>query len=74
MAQRLADEALALPWEDRAALVETLLGSLNAPVAADVEHAWEHEIERRLREIDDGKVTPIDGENVFAELRARFAR
>ena len=74
MAQRIADEALTLPSDERAALVETLLVSLNAPTSAEVEQAWVTEIERRVREIDEGKVVPVDGEHVFAELRSKYAR
>jgi hypothetical protein len=51
-----------------------MLGSLNAPTAAEVEQAWAVEIERRLREIDDGTAVLVDVEQVFAELRAKYAR
>ena len=74
VAKRLADEAMSLPWEERAALIETLLSSLNAPTAADVDQAWAAEIERRLRDVDEGRVTSLPGDQVFAELRAKYAR
>ena len=74
VARRLADEALTLPWEERAALVETLLGSLNAPTAADVDAAWAAEISRRVQDVREGRVVPLSGERVFGELRAKYAR
>jgi predicted transcriptional regulator len=45
-----------------------------APPTAEVEQAWAVEIERRLREIDSGTAVVFDGEQVFAELRAKYAR
>ena len=36
----------------------------------DVENAWAAEIERRRREVREGKVQPIDGETFLRELRA----
>jgi hypothetical protein len=37
----------------------------------DVENAWAAEIERRRREVREGKVIPIAGEDFLRELRAR---
>jgi hypothetical protein len=36
------------------------------------EAAWGPELERRVREIDEGKVELIDGDRVMAELRAKY--
>jgi len=36
----------------------------------DVENAWAAEIERRRREIREGKVTLVSGEDVRRKLRA----
>jgi hypothetical protein len=36
----------------------------------DVENAWATEIERRRREIREGKVTLVSGEDVRQKLRA----
>jgi len=63
----------ALPPEDRERLVEQLLESLNEPAAAELDAAWENEIQRRLAEFDRGEVLPIDAEDVFAKAR-RIAR
>jgi len=55
--------------EDRERLVDQLLESLNEPAAAELDKAWEAEIERRLGEYDRGEVQAIDAEEVFAKAR-----
>ena len=62
-------EALKLPPEARAALAGTLLDSLDETVDRDAESAWETEIIKRLKEIDEGKVNLVP----WAEARARIA-
>ncbi|MBI3933913.1 MAG: addiction module protein [Acidobacteria bacterium] len=62
-------EALKLPPEARAALAGSLLDSLDQEVDEGAEAAWEAEIERRLSELDSGRVRPIP----WAEARRRIA-
>jgi len=61
-ASRLLQEAMKLSPEARAALAGSLLASLEGEVDADAEAAWGAEIERRIREIDQGvtKLVPWD--------------
>jgi putative addiction module component (TIGR02574 family) len=68
----ILQRALALPAEDRAILADYLLASLDGPNQKEIDAAWAEEAERRIREIDEGKVDLIDGELVMARLRARF--
>ena len=63
--------ALALPPGARAMLADHLLASLDAPNQKQIDAAWAEEIQRRIREIDEGKVEMIDGESVMRELRSR---
>lgn len=65
----LLKEALKLPPEARAALAGSLLDSLDQEVDEDAETAWHAEIDRRLKEIDSGKVKPIP----WSEARRRIA-
>ena len=44
------------------------------PSQADIDALWAAEAERRVSEIDSGKVKPIPGEQVFKELRKRLGR
>ena len=65
----LLKEALKLPPEARAALAGSLLDSLDQDVDEDAEAAWHAEIDRRLRELDSGKVKTVP----WAEARRRIA-
>lgn len=65
----LVERGRALPPQDRERLVDELLASLNEPGAAELDAAWEGEIERRLAAYDAGDVQAVDAEDVFAEAR-----
>ena len=69
-AQRIFDEALQLPTEDRADLALRLLDSMGEP-ADQVERAWIEEAKRRLAEIERGEIQTVP----WPEARERiFAR
>lgn len=72
-ADELINEAMSLPVELRARLVDELLKSLN-PSQAEIDELWAAEAERRVGDIESGKVQPIPGEQVFKELRERLGR
>jgi putative addiction module component (TIGR02574 family) len=57
-AKKLLDEALQLPPAEREALAGQLFDSLETD-DPDAEAAWQAEIERRISELDQGKVKPI---------------
>ena len=69
----LAELGKALTPDDRSRLVDLLLESLHESPIAEIEAAWEKEIDRRLAEYDRGEVQAIDAEEVFAKAR-RIAR
>ena len=76
MSRRVHDlyrEAVELSESERAELAGLLLESLEAEPDPDVELAWAQEIERRVRDLDEGKVETIPWEQVRAELHARLA-
>lgn len=64
-------DALTLSPGERAMLVDHLLSSLDGPDQKEIDAAWAKEAERRMRQIDEGKVELIDGELVMEKLRAR---
>lgn len=66
----LAQRGKALLPQDRSSLVDILLESLHEPAIAEVEAAWELEIERRLAEYDRGEVNSIDADEVFTNARS----
>ncbi len=71
---KLADQILSLPCEDRIYLVDRLLESLNAPSREEIDRIWAKEVERRIDDLDSGKVQAIPGEQVFAEIRQRLGK
>jgi putative addiction module component (TIGR02574 family) len=62
----------ALSLEDKTDLIRSLIAELGGPADAGVEAAWLQEAQRRHREVVEGKVQPVPGERVFANLRARL--
>jgi putative addiction module component (TIGR02574 family) len=69
----LLRDALSLPAEARAALVDTLLESLDdVQVDDDAEAAWRQEIYRRLQQIDGGTVRLIPWDDAKSHLWARM--
>ena len=69
IARRIADEALKLPTEARAALAGALLDSLDEEVDEDVEAAWSAEIEKRVRALADGSVKTVPWSEVRRSMR-----
>ncbi|MCB0324720.1 MAG: addiction module protein [Bdellovibrionales bacterium] len=57
--EKLYQNLLTLSDKDRAEMAASLIDSLDSVRDADVEAAWENEIERRLLEIDQGTVKMI---------------
>jgi putative addiction module component (TIGR02574 family) len=70
--KELIEEALSLPVEERALLADSLLRSLNLPNTA-IDAKWTELARTRLRDLRSGKVKPIPGDEVFAEILKRFA-
>lgn len=74
--EKIIQEVLALPPEDRARVANALRDSLDPEEESLTEEEWEaawgEELKRRLQEIDEGRAELIPAEEVFAALRARF--
>ncbi len=69
-AAELAKRGKELPREERERLIDELLESLNEPATAQLDSAWNAEIERRLAAYDRGEVQALSAEEVFAKARA----
>ncbi|MHB8253688.1 MAG: addiction module protein [Acidiferrobacter sp.] len=63
-AKEILDRALAMPEDDRAAIAERLLVSLDAKPDHNVEEAWQQEIQRRLLDIDRDGIACVPWEEV----------
>ena len=70
-AEKIA-EVLALPACDRAYLARQLIASLDPQQDADAETQWHEVIDRRSREIDDGKVSCRPVDDVVQDIRAKL--
>ncbi len=65
-------EVLALPEEDRAFLARQLIASLDDTVEADAETQWNEVIDRRSREMAEGKVDARTEEEMLRDIRTRL--
>jgi putative addiction module component (TIGR02574 family) len=73
--ERVAEEALGLSLSDRSALTRILIQTLEpepAEDAAEVQQAWQMEVEKRVDEILSGCVKTVPAEEIFAKLRAKY--
>ena len=65
-------DAVDLPVEDRALVVDSLLRSLNPP-DPEIDKQWVVVAQRRLEDLRSGRVKSVSGEEVFAKIRQRFS-
>ena len=70
--KELVEEVESLPIEERVAVVDGLLRTLNSP-DPEIDKEWIAVAKRRLSELRSGKVSAIPGEEVFARIKERFA-
>lgn len=62
--EELLNEALQLPENERAEVAARLIESLDRDKEAEVDAAWAAEIERRCAELDAGRTTTSNWEDV----------
>ena len=71
--EAVAREAIELPRHQRLALARLLLELDDPGSDADVETAWEGEIQARLRAVKEGRVQGIPYDEVLARVDRRLA-
>jgi putative addiction module component (TIGR02574 family) len=71
-AEKIAAEALALTNEERAFLAHELIISLDPQIHPDAEAEWSDVIDRRSREIAEGKVHCRPVEEVVRDIRSKL--
>ena len=69
-ARKIESQALQLPPKERARLAQRLIASLDPESDRDAEQVWLQEAERRLDELESGKVAGIPAEQVFRKARS----
>lgn len=65
-------DALALSELERAELARDLVASLDGPADSDASTAWDIELCRRINEIESGKATLLEPDDVLAQVRTRL--
>jgi putative addiction module component (TIGR02574 family) len=67
----LIAEAVSLPIEERALVIDSLLRSLNTP-ESEIDTKWAAVAKHRLQQLKSGEITAISGDDVFKKIEARF--
>jgi putative addiction module component (TIGR02574 family) len=66
--EAVLDSALKLPSKDRARIAAELIASLDGIPDAGAEAAWDAEVERRIEQVEQGKVQLLGWNDVKAEV------
>jgi len=72
-AKDLEREAESLPLEERVALADSILRTLNRPDPV-MDERWLTVAKRRLEELRSGRVQAVDGDEVFSKANERLHR
>jgi putative addiction module component (TIGR02574 family) len=67
-------EAVQLPPDQRLALANRILMSVEPEISADVDAAWDFEIRERITRYDAGGTRSVPASEVFAEVDRRLRR
>ena len=70
---KLFQEALSLPSHLRSVLIDKLIESLNVPIDKEIDESWSMEAEKRVDEVNSGKIKSIPGEKVIKDIHDRFS-
>jgi putative addiction module component (TIGR02574 family) len=65
----LLKRALPLPIEERAALASSLLDTLEAREES-VQEAWDHEVTRRMKDLEAGRAITVSWQELHRQLLA----
>lgn len=71
--KKMYSQIVSLPIEDRVALTDSLLKSLNQ-TKDDIDKKWISVATKRLEEIRKGSVIAIDGQKVFERIEKKFSK
>jgi putative addiction module component (TIGR02574 family) len=67
---KLTQQVLDLPLDQRSELAEKLLESLDELAPEELEQVWAAEAERRFQAFEDGRIDAVDGTVVHREIVA----
>lgn len=64
----IGEEARGLPYGERTELIERLIADAANDIDPEIEKAWGDEAIRRIKEVEEGKVKLIPGEEAMARV------
>jgi putative addiction module component (TIGR02574 family) len=70
----ILEAARDLPLDLKLELLDKLNESINFPLDPEVEASWNEEIDKRIMEIDTGKVKPISYEDLMTKIKAKVKK
>jgi len=70
--EEITKTALQLPTKQRIALAGFLLETEDISSDPEVDAAWEHEIQERIKAVDSGSVIGVSYQNVMLEAEKRL--
>ena len=62
-----------LPIDLKIEVIDRLLESIS-PSQSEIDELWKVEVERRIDEVESGKIKTISSDKVFAKFRERFGK
>ncbi len=71
-AEEILQQALQLPEEERERIADALLSSLHGSEETTFDEEWGSEIQRRIAEIDEGKVEMRPWDETLERLQKRL--
>lgn len=72
--EQILEQALALPPDDRAKILERLLASFQTPPDPQLDELWAREAEDRLDAYDRGELGAISAEEVSAKIERKRSK
>ena len=74
LTEKIYDQALDLPIDDRLILIDKLLQSTNLPTQSGIDQVWVKEVDFRCNTLETGNAKLIPGEEVFDKIKKRFSK
>lgn len=72
--QQVLEQALALPCHDRLHLAGRILASVEPVATAEIEAAWEQQIETRIKTVDEGRAAGRPWSEIAEEFDRRHTQ
>lgn len=73
-AKKIFEQALALPEQERTALIDALADSILGDDGDDLSPEWKAEVARRIEAVERGESRLIPGDEVEARIRETLGR